>query len=405
MSWHLQQVNLSGGITNGPATVSNPFVSVYNGQQHVGYRDSAGNVWDSFYRPDTNAWNLQKINNGGCTQGPAAVAGPFMGVFHDQQHFAYLDKSGNLWDSWYDGNGHWNLQKINNGGNTSGRAAATGGVDLVSIWNDPSGSQEHFTYLGSDKAVYDTFWDSDNNNWHLQKINDGGNTSGPTATSSPYACVFHQQQHIAYQGSSGDIYDSWYDGNGHWNLQKINNNGNTSGPAAAPGTHPFVWVDPSNTQQHFTYLAADLAVYDAFWDSDANNWHLQKINNGGNTSGPAATGEPAACCFNQQQHIGYRDDSGNLWDSWYDGGGHWSLQKINNGGMTNGGSDTFTPFIWVTGQQQHFTYADKSGAIFDSFWQTDPPPTGGSGGEYTNGSEGGDPDPTDPEGGDPTEEC
>jgi len=275
MSWNMQQIN-ANGLTNGPQTVGYPYVSVYNNQQHVGYRDSKGNIWDSFYRPDTGNWNLQQINNGGVTNGPAAVAGPFVGVYQDQVHFAYIDAAGNIMDSWYNGNG-WAVQKINAGGNTSGRAALVGGpVSLVSIWTDPSNTQQHFTYLGNDSAIYDAFWNSKSNGWELQKINAGGNTSGPAASSSPFACVFHTQQHVGYQAGSGDIYDSFYDGDGHWSVQKINNGGLTNGPSAAAGTYPYIWVDPSNTQQH-SYRGSDQAIYDAYWDSNKNTWTLQKL--------------------------------------------------------------------------------------------------------------------------------
>jgi hypothetical protein len=381
MAWNSQQIN-AGGLTNGSPTVTNPYVSVYNGQQHVGYRDAAGNIWDSYYRPDTGKWNLQQINNGGVTKGPVAVAGPFIGVYHDQQHFAYLDSAGNLWDSQYNGSS-WSLQRINAGGNTSGRAAMVGtAASLVSIWTDPSNTQQHFTYLGNDNAIYDAFWNSNTNGWQLQKINAGGNTSGPPATSSPFGCVFHSQQHIGYQAASGDIYDSWYDGNGHWGLQKINNGGVSSGPAAAAGTYPYIWVDPSNTQQHFTYLGFDQAIYDVYWDSGKNSWTLQKLTTtASRTNGPPAASGPAACVFNQQQHIGYTDSAGAFWDAWYDGSGDWSLQEINNvvgvgqtsnEGVTNapGAAAGTHPFIWVVDQQQHFTYADPSGKIYDAFWQT-----------------------------------
>jgi hypothetical protein len=369
MGWNLQQINMSGGITDGPPSAGNPYVSVYNGQQHVGYRDSQGNIWDSFYRPDTGKWSAQKINSGGVTKGPAAVLGPFIGVYHDQQHFVYLDSAGNLWDSWYDGDG-WALQKINAGGNTSGPAAQTGGAaSWVSIWNDPTDTQQHFTYLGADNAIYDAFWNSNGSSWRLQKIDAGGVTSGPVASGSPFGCVFHAQQHIAYNVGYNDIYDSWYDGDGHWNVQKINDGGVTTGHPAYANTRPFVWVDPNNTQQHFTYRGDDQAIYDAFWDSQGEAWRLQKITQqGGLTNGPEAAGAPAASVFFQQQHIGYRDAEGGLWDSWYDGNGHWSVQKINNGGMTKGGLAAFDPFIWVTGNQQHFTYADKDGTIWDSFY-------------------------------------
>ncbi|MGB8899950.1 MAG: hypothetical protein WCC90_12295 [Methylocella sp.] len=57
MSWKLQKIN-NGGNTSGPAAVQVPFASLYKSQQHVAYRDSAGNIWDSWYDPSSNNWNL-----------------------------------------------------------------------------------------------------------------------------------------------------------------------------------------------------------------------------------------------------------------------------------------------------------------------------------------------------------
>lgn len=72
MTWSLQQVNL-GGNTNGPKAVGDPFVSVYNGQQHVAYRAEDGAIWDAWFDPGGNSWNLQKINLGGDTDGVLAA--------------------------------------------------------------------------------------------------------------------------------------------------------------------------------------------------------------------------------------------------------------------------------------------------------------------------------------------
>jgi hypothetical protein len=74
-----------------------------NGQQHIGYMDNAADIWDSWYNPSNNSWNLQKINNGGMTTGPGAAHGTCIWVWNAQQHFTYVDASGRIWDSWYDG--------------------------------------------------------------------------------------------------------------------------------------------------------------------------------------------------------------------------------------------------------------------------------------------------------------
>jgi hypothetical protein len=381
MTWNLQQIN-AGGNTQGPKAVADPFVSVFNDQQHVGYRDAQGTIWDAWYDHGTNEWNLQQINAGGNTTGPAASAGPCIGVFNNQQHFAYVDQHGTIWDSWFDGGAaKWNLQKINSGGNTTGPAAAqsaSGGDDYgpISIWS-PFDSQQHFTYRGADSAVYDAFWDASSSSWHLQKINAGGNTTAPQAASAPFACVFNTQQHIGYTDTDGNLWDCWYDpSTNKWQPQKINDGGVTTGPKAAAGVPPFIWIDPSiTTQQHFTYRGADSAVYDAFWDASSSSWHLQKINAGGNTTAPQAASAPFACVFNTQQHIGYTDTDGNLWDCWYDPSTNkWQPQKINDGGVTKGPQAVDHGFVWdVFGGQQHFTYREGSGVIWDAFWVTPMP--------------------------------
>jgi len=361
MTFTLNKIN-AGGNTIGAVAIASPFVSVFNEQQHFGYLDGSGRIWDSWYNPSRNSWNLQQINAGGRTQGPTAVAGPSIGVYQNQQHFAYLDGKGAIWDSWYDGGKNvWNLQQLNLGGRTSGPAAKPGvqGKELgpVSVWVDPSNSQQHFTYLGTDSAVYDAFWDSNANQWKLQKISVGGVTNGPPAASSPIGCIYHSQQHIAYLDSAGNINDSWYDGSGHWSLQRI------GGLSAVPN-QPFSWVDPTDTQQHFTYLGPDSAVYDAYWDSNKNSWQEQKINVGGNTQGPAAKGLPNACVFGKEEHFGYLDGVGNIWDSFRDSAGSWHLQQVNSGPAA-----VDVVFLWTsitTGNQLHFTYRDVTGFIWDS---------------------------------------
>lgn len=89
MQWSLQQINL-GGKTSGPKAVGDPFVSVFNGQEHFAYRAEGGAIWDAWYDPGSNHWNLQEINLGGNTGGALAQVGPSVGVYNNQQHFVYV---------------------------------------------------------------------------------------------------------------------------------------------------------------------------------------------------------------------------------------------------------------------------------------------------------------------------
>jgi hypothetical protein len=76
------------------------FVCQYNNQQHFAYLDAGGNIQDCWY-DGSGGWHLQQINNGGMTPGPSAAGGAFVCVYNRQQHFAYRDADGNIWDSWW----------------------------------------------------------------------------------------------------------------------------------------------------------------------------------------------------------------------------------------------------------------------------------------------------------------
>jgi hypothetical protein len=252
--WNFQQVNQiyvsscptspscnKNGTTAAPLGCGDPFVGIFvpfnkegntNGQQHFGYRDCQGTIWDPWYDGPTNSWTWQQINNGGNARvknAPPAFRGPFIwsfssrGSWDDQQHFTYVDSNGVIWDPWYD-------------------------------WAD--------------------------NKWKLQQINNGGRTKGPQAVGGVFANVFvfpnnSKQQHIAYRDSAGEIWDSWYDGH-NWNLQKINMNGvnnpinqsagMTAGPPAAGDVFVWTWGNSNQTQQHFTYRDTTGVIWDAYYN-------------------------------------------------------------------------------------------------------------------------------------------
>src|SRR5208282_3896435 len=92
-----------GGVTKGPAAAGDPYVSVFGNQQHFAYRDGNGTIWDAYYDDGSNRFSLQQINAGGLTKGPAAAGNPFVSVFGNQQHFAYRDGNGTIQDAYYDG--------------------------------------------------------------------------------------------------------------------------------------------------------------------------------------------------------------------------------------------------------------------------------------------------------------
>jgi hypothetical protein len=365
-SWNLQQVNLKqinpDAKTSAPAAAADIAVSVFFDQQHFAYIDAGGTVWDCWYASATNHWDFQQINNAGKTAGPLAVAHPSVSVYGQQQHFAYRDSAGVLWDAWYDrGSNSWNLQQLTGaGGRTDGPAAISG--PEISVFGD----QQHFAYIDAVGAIRDAWYDGSSNSWNLQQLVAGGLTDGPAAAADPFVSVYGQQQHIAYRGFNARVWDAWYDGD-HWNLQQINENGVTAGGPAFSG--PFISV--FGEQQHFAYRDRGGDLLDSWYDSGPGTWNLQTINRGGVTNGPATPGEPAVSVFGEQQHFCYLDRDGVLWDSWYDSGSNsWNLQQINNGGRTDAPLAIGQLSVAVTGGQQHFTYRDNGGIVWDCWYDS-----------------------------------
>ena len=300
------------------------------------------------------SWNLQRINNGGVSTGPGAIGVNghelFVCVYQNQQHFAYLDANGNVQDAWWNGSSNnWNLQQINN---ASGPAVP--GESIAST-------------AATAAAVGDLF-----------------------------ISVYNNQQHFAYRDANGSIQDVWYDGN-NWHLQQING---ASGPAvpgesiaynqapAAAGTGVGnISVSVYNNQQHFAYLDVNGRIQDVWFDG--NNWNLQQING---ASGPAVPGEyiaynqaPAAfgdlfvSVYQNQQHFAYRDFNGRIQDVWWNGSSNnWNLQQINgaSGPAVPGESFAYNQapasigqlFVSVYQNQQHFVYYDANYHLQDVWY-------------------------------------
>jgi hypothetical protein len=180
-----------------------------------------------------------------------------------------------------------------------------------------------------------------------------------------FVSVYNDQQHFTYRDKNGNLQDAWYGGG--WHLQQINNAGGSGATvpdeyiamslatAAAVGG---VFVCPYNDQDHFAYLDANGGIQDCWYDGSQGAWRLQQINRGNGpsspedwvaTDGPVAVGDLFVTVYNDQQHFTYRDENGNLQDSWYGTDG-WHLQQINDAhgsGATVSGEylagDTTTP--------------------------------------------------------------
>lgn len=180
--WAAQKLTLNGR-TSAPTATGGPcvwvvpeyFAARYHIQQHFTYLAEGGALWDAWYDFPNNRWNAQKFNIDAAgapyhtTNAPAAAGNPvafvvgnmISGKLGQEQHVAYRDATGAIWDLWYNGSPQWQSRKVNLNGET-GAPAAIGDPFL-------------FYYPGVD--------------------NDG---------------TVYGQLHFAWQAEGGQIWDAWY---------------------------------------------------------------------------------------------------------------------------------------------------------------------------------------------------
>ncbi len=309
-SWHFQEINIEddqGGVHPAAGDIA---VSVFDAadQQHFAYPDSGGTIWDSFYERGNNTWHFQQI----ATHGHPAAGAIAVSAFHDQQHFAYRDKAGLIWDSFFvQSDGKWHFQEINTGGHP-----ATAGNLSVSAFD--AADQQHFAYPDGAGKIWDSFFERGNNTWHFQQIA----THNHPAFGNIAVSAFHDQQHFAYRDRAGLIWDSFFvQSDGKWHFQEINTNGH---PATAGDL--FVSVFDAADQQHFAYPDGAGAIWNSFYERGNNTWHFQQID----THGHPAVGDIFVSAFFDQQHFAYRDTPGRVFDAFYaQTGNRWRFQEIN----------------------------------------------------------------------------
>jgi hypothetical protein len=418
MSWAIQKLNIDGA-TAGMAANGNPFVSQYDSQLHVGYWAVDGTIRDIWTPAPLSApWTQQQIDQYYTGPSDLTIQGDVtIGTYLNQQHFCYIrghfapqsgsPEPGTIADSFYDGSSGWHGQEIEQEGGApgpawSGQLLIPGPLELigpftVSVWT--WAQQQHFTYVDYDNNVWDCWYDQPTHSWNNQRINNGGNTGAPPAIAKPFGCVFTPptapyeppsnlagQQHVAYRAPNGEIWDAWWDGQpGHsWAPQKLNIDGaslygTTNAPAAAG--NPFVWVLPDgygwyglssyHIQQHFTYAAAQGALWDLWYDAPSNTWNMQELNIDGlvpyrTTNAPASAGNPAACVVGTmlhgrvalEQHVVYRDGQGGLWHLWYDGSPTWFAEQLNLGVVTAAPAAVGDPVV------SYYTFVDDDGSVY-----------------------------------------
>jgi hypothetical protein len=343
--WHSQRIGTTDSQGKAHPAAGAIFVSVFDSadQQHFAYTDSAENIWDSFFVRSTNSWHFQQINTKDAQGTHSPAGGIFVSSFHDQQHFAFRDKNGAIWDSFDAQSGNsWHFQQINTK-DGNGKVHPAAGDVFVSVFD--AADQQHYVYADSAGDIWDSFFVRGSNSWHFQQINtkDAQGTHRPVGRI--FVSAFHDQQHFVFRDSGGAIWDSFYAQTGNaWHFQRINTT-DAQGTVHAAAGDVFVSVFDAADQQHFAYPDASGRVWDSFFNRGNNSWHFQSINTSDAHGAHTAVGEIFVSAYFDQQHFAFTDRLGSIWDAFYaQAGNSWHFQEINSGcGFGSGDPHDLTP--------------------------------------------------------------
>jgi hypothetical protein len=292
-------------------------------QKHNFYLDSAGTVHDVWFNYASNGYGYQTLNNGGVAGGPPAAPGNLdVWAYRHQFHIFYRSYDGTIWDPWWnDASSGWTTQRINMGGCTNGPAAV--GQATVNNYHDGL----HVFYRDYEGNLWDS-WYASNNTWNLQKINNGGVAGGPLASSDVSVTEYNDQQHVVFITSDGHLWDCWFNGaNSGWTFQQINGPGGLC-PSASPAVTDPVVVQyngggPQLESPTMRVIYTDVGdnLWDCFYDSGDCQWHSDRLNGNGRTSAPGIVGTPSAYLFQNngdndatELHLISRARDGSIWD-------------------------------------------------------------------------------------------
>jgi hypothetical protein len=388
--------------------------------------------------PDLYGWRLQQINYGqgptisepvACQKADSLVTSQqCVCTFGNQQHFAYVDVRGDVWDCFYDGGDTWTVLQIN-GGDLG--APPSGRYNIAPVLY-AFGNQLHFVYIDTNSNLQDCFVDGppigspSPSQWQLRQINGPKPLTASEALVCPRAPTVGQgsleaslwpgfvysigdQLHFTYIDEQFNVQDCYYDGDPTppWPMRQINNSEGlgptvTGSPAEsvacpeATASASSMFVCTFGDQQHFAYVDGANNLWDVY--SDGNAWKVLKINNGEvPTAQPAPSliegGDVFLCTYGDTLHFTYIDHNNNLQDCIYDGD-QWTLQQINGGQPTVQGEPVCFPdappvntavSVWSAcpfGDQLHFIYVDDNYNLQDCWYGWRPYGNGLPGGQH-----------------------
>src|SRR5664279_2321843 len=167
-----------GSSTDTAPAAGDPSVFAWGTQQHVFYRDDQGNIQHVFYDSSVNRrfppeqW---ASGTGSHSTGPAAAGNPATLVAANQQHIFYRDVAGNIWHVYWD--------QRSNSRTAEPWAGPSSPTSTPTAQGDPAvmeaDGQQPLFYLGTDNNIWHVFYDENAHALHHEQWSGPGSITGP----------------------------------------------------------------------------------------------------------------------------------------------------------------------------------------------------------------------------------
>ncbi|HEY1816565.1 MAG TPA: glycoside hydrolase domain-containing protein [Kofleriaceae bacterium] len=296
------------------AEASQAFVSP--DEQHYFFIDSTGTLQHSWWDGNANALQHDQWGNGVVGNPVSLLAGP-------DQHVFARSTTGDLQHWFWDPNGGLQFNQWGSGLADDPAAMLIGGFQ--DVWaTDAAGNLQHWFWGPNSNGVQHDTW-------------------GSGVTGRPSVLLYHGQQHVFARGTGGTLEHYWWDPNA--GIQHDTwGSGLASDPVAEPvGDFQDVWaIDGSGNLMQFFWGPSTNGVQQTAW-------------------GSGVTGRPTVLLAGAQQHVFARGTSGTLEHFYWD----------PNTGITHdtwGSGIAADPTALLIDSQEHVWAEDSTGVTQHWYW-------------------------------------
>jgi catechol 2,3-dioxygenase-like lactoylglutathione lyase family enzyme len=250
------------------------------------------------------------------------------------------------------------------------------------MYSSDSG-QRHVFYRGTDNGIYHVYFNPDNSRHGPEEWDPPLKGSLPGSVTGDPVTMYTaptKQQHLFHVNGVHSLIHIYYDPSSNRRTTETWSRGDATG---TPST-----IYDSNGQQHVYYRGIDNGIYQVYYDPSFQGVGIAGTHGvrGPDQWASGAAGDPASLFTpNGQQHVFYRDGSGNIWHVYYDP----PSNSLKGPEQWASGAAGDPASLYSANGQQHIFYRDGGGAIWHVYY--DPPSNGLKGPEKWASGAAGDP--------------